>query len=158
MQEPTTMEEVQKKTNRIQKHKYNWQERLLPNVVYEDVKCIQKIESAVRLTGVQDISSVTVDHPRLRTDPGNRIWLCLPRNAIAQRKLAQLKDIDRQPDNLQEIAKRADMSKTDPQALLEVTFSNYRIIAVKNVSEFDANYFKKQMDDSQISEVIEKYR
>ncbi len=67
----------------------NWQERLLPTVIYEDFKCIQKIESAVNSSGVSDISSVTTDHPRLH-GPGNRIWLCIPRNSPAQKQLRHL--------------------------------------------------------------------
>jgi len=77
--------------SRSRLYKYNWQERLLPNVVYEDVKCIEKLESAIRLTGVQDISAVTIDHPKMFMALGNRIWLCLPRNDMASRRLAKLR-------------------------------------------------------------------
>jgi hypothetical protein len=35
-----------------------------------------------------DHSSVTIDCPRLRESPGNRIWLSLPRNPAAQERLA----------------------------------------------------------------------
>ena len=248
--------ELTLKKGGYRKQKYNWQERLLPNVVYEDVKCIQKIEAAVRLSGVQDISSVTLDHPKLSTDQGNRIWLCLPRNGIAQRKLAQLEEkarfkferhpgenrphiiwkhkgentiikspmekylihqnrpkksnwdpkygsivardfaviarfsmestkgltkgdpyyhyfiagirglgtwgagwfIDRRTDELFQIVKKYENEGTDPQILLEVTFSNYRIIDVKDVGECKAEYFMNQMEDAEINRVIEKYR
>ncbi|MDY7038461.1 MAG: hypothetical protein SV375_20175, partial [Thermodesulfobacteriota bacterium] len=244
----------QKSTRR---HRYNWQERLLPNVVFEDMKCIQKIEAAVRLTGVQDISSVTIDHPRLQTDVGNRIWLCLPRNNMAQRRLSQIGQrvwfrferrkeedrphiiwslegqnpieiqspmakylhlqrrpkssswdlkfgsivardyavigrfamqeskgltrddpyyhyfvagirglgtwgagwfIDRRPDGLQRLVKIADKKAFDAQILLEVTYSNYRIVAVKDVSYRDEHYFKKQLADEIIYSIIERYR
>lgn len=80
------------KTRKSGKDKYNWQERLLPNVVYEDMKCIQKIEAVVRHLGVIDISSITLDHPKLDSKDGNRIWLCLPRNRLAQIKLDRFSD------------------------------------------------------------------
>jgi hypothetical protein len=70
---------------------YDWQERLLPNVIYEDFKTIQKIEAALAAIGVRDYSSVTTDHPSLKTARhGNRIWLCVPRNEPAQRRLNEV--------------------------------------------------------------------
>lgn len=71
---------------------YNWTERLVPNVVYDDFKAIQKLEEALRILGVSESGSVTVPHPRLLDPPGNRIWLCIPRNPIAQEFLARLGD------------------------------------------------------------------
>lgn len=237
--------------------KYNWQERLLPNVVYEDFKCIQKIEAAVRHTGVQDISSVTIDHPSLMIGPGNRIWLCLPRNEIGSSYLARLgkrayfkferelgeerphiiwsppgqgslkirspmsryleiqkrprrsawdpkfgkivaRDyavigrfatgdskgltrgepyfhyyvagirglgtwgagwyIDRRPDELQRLARAAEAASSDPQVLIEVTYSNFRILSVEDVSFRDEKYFGSQSIDATIRSVIESLR
>jgi len=72
---------------------YDWQKRLLPNVIYEDFKTIQKLESALVTIGVRNYSSVTTDHPMLTTaSPGNRIWLCVPRNTPAQRRLKSFGD------------------------------------------------------------------
>ena len=80
----------------IHKHKsgysqpdYNWQERLLPNVVYEDFRAVEKIRTALRDIG---ISGVVVQPPALLADgpDGNRIWLCLPRNEVAQQELDKL--------------------------------------------------------------------
>ena len=88
--QPTVLQGKTAQRTAQKRAKYNWHERLVPNVVYEDFKCIQKIEAAVRHTGVLDISSVTVDHPRLGIDQGNRIWLCLPRNEIGSSHLARL--------------------------------------------------------------------
>src|SRR3989339_138935 len=70
---------------------FNWQERLVPNVVYEDFRAIRKIESVLNCIGVTDHKAVTTYYSDLQ-EPGNRIWLCLPRNKIAQQKLALFKD------------------------------------------------------------------
>jgi hypothetical protein len=69
---------------------YNWRERLLPNIVYEDFKAIQKIESALSIIGINDYSSVTTLYPKAKIENGNRIWLCLPRNEPAKEKLKGL--------------------------------------------------------------------
>ena len=66
--------------------------------------------------------------------------------------------IDRRPDELLRIVKHSDKEHTDPQALLQVTFSNYRIIDVKDVSNYDTDYFEKQTEDSVVNEIIEKYK
>lgn len=73
---------------------YNWVARLLPNVVYEDFKAIQKIEDALKCLGIYDYGSITIDNPKL-WDPGNRIWLCIPRNPIAQHYLCNLQKTDK---------------------------------------------------------------
>lgn len=68
-------------------YNYNWTERLLPNVIYDDFKCIQKLESALRYLGISDYGSITVPHSKLLDPPGNRMWLCIPRNDFAQKVL-----------------------------------------------------------------------
>lgn len=70
---------------------YNWRKRLLPNVVFEDFKAIQKLEVALRSIGVQNVSSVTDDSPRLM-ERGNRIWLCIPRNRRGQQELGAFRE------------------------------------------------------------------
>ncbi len=69
---------------------YNWRERLLPNVVYEDFKTIQKIETVFRTMGINDYSSVTTLFPPARIGSGNHIWLCIPRNESAKEKLKEI--------------------------------------------------------------------
>lgn len=237
--------------------KSNWQERLLPNVVYEDFKAIQKIEAAVRATGVQDVSSVTLDSPKLRGHSGNRIWLCVPRNELAQKQLDSLGNrvhfrfkrvpeeprphiiwtrpgkksfivqsplaqylirqkrpkrslwgrelgdvvardfavisrfalpgrenakkgepfyhyfiagirglgtwgaawyIDRKPDELYRLSRSPGKSGSDIQLLLEVTFSNHRILSVKNVTDQSPVYFRQQLLDEEIDSAIRLYR
>ena len=67
-------------------HEYNWRERLLPNVIYEDFRAIRKIESVLHCAGISDFKAVTTHYSEL-SEPGNRIWLCVPRNEIAQNKM-----------------------------------------------------------------------
>jgi hypothetical protein len=68
---------------------YDWQERLLPNVIYEDFRAIEKIRTALRDIGIRD--SVVQPPPLLVDGPeGNRIWLCIPRNTMAKRELEKL--------------------------------------------------------------------
>lgn len=57
-----------------------WLNRLEPNVVFEDVKALQKIEKTLRLIGFRDFrifnsSSIPSDIQFM-----NRFWICLPRN------------------------------------------------------------------------------
>lgn len=69
---------------------YNWQKRLLPNVVYEDFKTVQKIQVALNFIGIIDNHAITISQPAAKMNPGNRIWLCIPRNELAQMKLKEL--------------------------------------------------------------------
>ena len=245
------------KSVKSRKQKYNWQVRLLPNVVYEDVKCIEKIEAAVRLTGVQDISAVTIDHPKLISGSGNKIWLCLPRNDMAARRLAQLGSrawfaFERSPQEdrphivwrpggnenikihspmrryleiqgrprrsswkpefgvivardyavigrfswpdstgetrnepyyhyfiagirglgtwgagwyvelkaseLQQLARNAEKIGVDAQVLLEITYSNFRIASVRDVSCMAQAYFDSQLSERTIEAIIEEFK
>jgi hypothetical protein len=68
---------------------YDWKSRLVPNVVYEDFKAIQKLEAALMSLGVVDYGSITVPNEKL-DPPGNRIWLCISRNDVAARELRAL--------------------------------------------------------------------
>jgi hypothetical protein len=73
-----------------QKPRLNWRKRLLPHVIYEDFKAIQDIEEAMRFLG-RDYKTVTTDSPTLSmSEPGDRIWVCVPRNIKAHRALEQL--------------------------------------------------------------------
>lgn len=71
---------------------YNWRERLLPHVIYEDSKAIQDIEEAMRIIG-REYKTVTTDSPDLdMAQSGDRVWVCLPRNRRARRVLERLGD------------------------------------------------------------------
>ena len=69
-----------------QRASYDWTQRLVPNVVYEDFRALRKIENSLNCMGVFDHKTVTTHYEDLR-ERGNRIWLCIPRNEIAQKKL-----------------------------------------------------------------------
>jgi hypothetical protein len=71
---------------------YDWRSRLLPNVIYEDFKTIQKLEAALRLIGIRDYHSVTTLYPSASIERGNRIWICIPRNPPAKQVLRALGD------------------------------------------------------------------
>lgn len=73
-----------------QKPIYNWRDRLLPHVIYEDSKAIQDIEEAMRIIG-REYKTVTTDSPDLdMAQNGDRVWVCLPRNRRAGRVLERL--------------------------------------------------------------------
>lgn len=72
------------------KPRLDWRQRLLPHVVYEDSKALQDIEEAMRRLG-REYKTVTTDSPDLHiTEPGDRIWVCVPRNRKAHRVLRDL--------------------------------------------------------------------
>jgi hypothetical protein len=71
----------------------DWQRHLLPPVVYEDQKTIQKLDLILREIGVRDIAAVTTSYRAVGSEEeGNRIWICVPRNAPAQQSLRQFGD------------------------------------------------------------------
>ncbi len=64
-----------------------WLERLVPHVVFEDFKALQKIDKTLRLIGHSDIRTYTTfNYPQDILDI-NRLWLCMPRNVHAQKQL-----------------------------------------------------------------------
>ena len=219
----------------------NWQDQLLPSVVYEDEKAIQKIEEAFRLIGKSYRTVTTNFLETFRRRSGDRVWICIPRNHLAKQVLGQIgkkarfsldyepynqrrclrwrtkkgdemvirsplevylkasqrpsstsnwepryglliaKDyavlarfaynenngpkhyhyfiggirglgtwgagcfVDYYPSQLEEIAKRAQQEhEEDIQVLLEITYDNYQIIDVKDVSDESQEYFDEQ--------------
>lgn len=67
---------------------YDWHERLLPNVIYEDSRAIEKVRKALHDINIWDSRILT---PRqMSILAGNRIWFCMPRNELAQRQLSEL--------------------------------------------------------------------
>ncbi len=64
-----------------------WQRRLVPHLVFEDHKCLQKIEKTLRLINFRNYRIfATVDAPA-EINFMNRIWLCWPRNLRAAPEL-----------------------------------------------------------------------
>jgi hypothetical protein len=69
-----------------------WLERLVPNMVFEDSKAINKVEKTLRLIGHHQINTyTTVSFPHAAYDM-NRVWLCLPRNIPGVRQMAKYED------------------------------------------------------------------
>lgn len=69
-----------------------WLERLVPNMVFEDSKAINKIEKTLRLIGHHQINTyTTVSFPHAAYDM-NRVWLCLPRNIPGLRQMEYYQD------------------------------------------------------------------
>lgn len=69
-----------------------WLERLVPNMVFEDSKAINKVEKTLRLIGHHQINTyTTVSFPHAAYDM-NRVWLCLPRNLPGLRQMENYKD------------------------------------------------------------------
>lgn len=72
-----------------------WLERLIPNVVFEDFKAIQKLDKTLRLVGLHDIKNYsTISYPE-DINEMNRVWLCVPRNIPAQHQLTQYEKVAR---------------------------------------------------------------
>jgi len=68
----------------------DWKQRLMPDVVFEDFKAIEKISSAVSLIGCA-YEVETSDISGAEHFEGNAIWLCLPRNELAQMHLKNIR-------------------------------------------------------------------
>ena len=69
-----------------------WLERLVPNMVFEDSKAINKVEKTLRLIGHHQINTyTTVSFPHAAYDM-NRVWLCLPRNMPGLRQIEKYQD------------------------------------------------------------------
>ena len=63
-----------------------WLQRLAPYIGFEDFKAIQMIEQSLKLSGFRDVDfqSYSESSAPSNIDVMNRIWLCLPRNKLAQ--------------------------------------------------------------------------
>lgn len=69
----------------------DWQSRLLPRVVFEDAKAIQDVEEVMRTLG-RKYRTVTIGSPELNlAEPGDRVWICIPRNSMAHELLDKLR-------------------------------------------------------------------
>ena len=70
-----------------------WQRRLVPNVVFEDFKAMQKIEKTLRLIGFRNFHFYSTKSIPPDILNKNRIWLCLPRNNRSLERLRQYQKI-----------------------------------------------------------------
>lgn len=72
-----------------------WIRRLAPHLVFEDHKCINKLDRTLRLIGHDDISTYSAYNFPQEINDINRVWLCLPRNRAAQKQFRLYKDVAR---------------------------------------------------------------
>ncbi len=69
---------------------FAWRTRLLPRVVFEDLKAVQDVEGIMRILN-REYRTVTTDSPELiLAPPGDRVWVCIPRNRKARDILAKV--------------------------------------------------------------------
>jgi len=64
-----------------------WWGRLVPHVVFEDFKAMQKIEKTLRIIGFRDFRFYSNSNIPSNIQEMNRVWLCLPRNIAARNQL-----------------------------------------------------------------------
>ncbi len=64
-----------------------WSRRLVPNIVFEDSKAIQKLDKTFRLIGLRSFKYYNCTDIPDDFKYHNRVWLCLPRNRAAQHAL-----------------------------------------------------------------------
>jgi hypothetical protein len=64
-----------------------WLERLVPNVVFEDFKAINKVEKTLRIIGDHTIETHTSKSVPHEINAMNRVWICLPRNHPGMRQM-----------------------------------------------------------------------
>jgi hypothetical protein len=64
-----------------------WYDRLVPYMVFEDFKALQKIEKTLRIVGYRDCQFRSVTNLPDDIQDINRLWLCLPRSIKAQKQL-----------------------------------------------------------------------
>jgi hypothetical protein len=69
-----------------------WLTRLIPHIVYEDYRAIQKMEKTLRLVGFKDFSAFTVPCVPRDIQDRNRVWVCLPRNRPGLAQLTQYEE------------------------------------------------------------------
>lgn len=64
-----------------------WHERLVPHIVFEDFKALQKIEKSLRLIGFRSFRFYSIANVPSDVQEMNRVWVCVPRNIKAQHRL-----------------------------------------------------------------------
>jgi hypothetical protein len=64
-----------------------WLKRLVPNLVFEDYKALQKVEKCLRMIGIRNFRICSTASLPDHWQYMSRIWICLPRNLTAQTQL-----------------------------------------------------------------------
>ncbi len=70
-----------------------WQDRLVPHVVFEDFKALQKIEKSLRMIEYKNYRFFDTKHIPSNINNINRVWLCLPRNVVGLEQLEKYHDV-----------------------------------------------------------------
>jgi len=72
-----------------------WLSRLVPHVVFEDFKALQKLEKGLRLIGFNDFKFFSSNSVSPSIYNINRVWICVPRNPRAKQQLNNYQDISK---------------------------------------------------------------
>lgn len=72
-----------------------WIRRLVPNIVYEDHRALQKIEKVLRLIQMNDFHTCTLANLPNDWREMNRCWVCIPRNWRALERLDKYSSLAR---------------------------------------------------------------
>lgn len=77
------------------KDKNVWLKRLVPNIVFEDFKALQKIDKTLRLIGFRKFKIFNTANIPGDITFMNRFWICLPRNAPGLNQLKKYRGVSR---------------------------------------------------------------
>lgn len=69
-----------------------WFKRLMPNVVFEDLMAINKVQKTLRLVGFNYFKTYCIADIPNDIHRQNRVWICLPRSSAGQDVLMGYKD------------------------------------------------------------------
>ena len=69
-----------------------WFKRILPNVLYEDIKAVEKVEKTIRLLGFRDFRTYAATDAPSDINYMNRIWVCQARIGMGYDYLEKYKD------------------------------------------------------------------
>lgn len=69
-----------------------WLTRIVPTVLYEDIKAVDKVEKTLRMLGVRDAGFYTIDNPPSEINFMNRVWVCQSRNKLGLKYHEKHKD------------------------------------------------------------------
>ena len=64
-----------------------WIRRLVPNIVYEDHRALQKLDKVLRVIKLTNFHTCTLANLPENWQYTNRCWVCIPRNTIALNRL-----------------------------------------------------------------------
>ena len=62
-----------------------WKNRMIPQVLFEDMQALTKIEKTLRMIGAQGFGFYSVDNAPSEIKFMNRIWVCQARNKLAEK-------------------------------------------------------------------------